>query len=120
MAGKNLRQRGFSKKLNERLRKRYAKNDRLSTLTDDDVDDFIQEFWLEIAYQLKQNVRVFFEGRISFFRRAIKRRCFNMQTKEEWYSYKMRVRTNILEHFRSEAETTITPEEYEQLIKKEG
>jgi len=115
MGRKNLRQKGFSKKLNERLKKRKLPNPTLSQLTDNDVDDLIQEFWIEIACLLKQDIRVFFEGRISFFRKAVKRRCFNMQTKEEWFSHKMRVRSNVLDHFRSEAETEITPEEYESL-----
>jgi hypothetical protein len=110
--GRNLRQKGFSRKLNQRLKKRHPKHEHLSRLTDNDVDDFIQEFWIEIADLLHQDFRVFFEGRISFFRKAIKRRCFNMKTKEEWFSYKMRVRTNILEHFRDEAEMDISEIEY--------
>jgi hypothetical protein len=117
---KKLRQKGFSKKLNQRLRKRFVKNERLNQLTDNDVDDFIQEFWIELADLLKQDFRVFFEGRISFFRKAIKRRCFNMQTKKEWFSYKMRVRSNVLEHFRDDAESEITIEEYYQLTNKKN
>lgn len=115
---KNVRQKGFSKHLNQKLKKRFAKHPYLNKLTDDDVDDFISEMWIELANLLHKDIRVFFEGRISFFRKAIKRRCFNMQTKEEWFSYKMRIRTNILEHFRNEAETDISILEYEEKKKK--
>lgn len=100
--------------MNQRLKKRFPKNDRLNRLTDNEVDDFISEFWIELADLLHKDMRIFFEGRMSFFKKAVKRRCVNMKTKEEWFSYKKRVRTNVLDHFRNEAETDISILEYEQ------
>jgi predicted DCC family thiol-disulfide oxidoreductase YuxK len=133
-----LKQKGFVRRLQKRLvvralqRRGPRKNvslaeegslNRISVLTDEDLDIIISEVWAELGACLRANIRVSFEGWISFFTKPIKRNCYNMIDGSRWVEFKRRIRSNSLDRFKEQAEVTISEEGYkefqiEQLARK--
>lgn len=127
MKGTMLRQIGFVRRLQERLRtqssqRRRSKEavsvaetaslDRIDALTDEDLNIIITEFWAELGLCLRLGIRVIFEGWISFFTKPIKRNCYDMTTGKRWIEFKRRVRTRPLDRFKEIAEVAISEEQY--------
>lgn len=109
-----IRQKGFSKRLHDSLKEN--KNNKLSSLSEDDIDQFITEFWKTLAICLHKGIYVSFEGWISFFTKPIQRRCHDPHTTESWMTFKRRVRTKVLETFRNESEIDLTRDEIKKMV----
>jgi predicted DCC family thiol-disulfide oxidoreductase YuxK len=122
-----LKQKGFVRRLEERLEVRDSQRriprknisgaeqsslNRIASLSEDDLDVIISEMWAELGVCLESNIRVSFEGWISFFTKPVKRRCYNMYTGDRWVEFKRRIRSNSLDRFKEQAEVTISEEEY--------
>jgi hypothetical protein len=126
-----LKQKGFVRRLQKSLsvraiqrrdsRKRVtiaeeASLDRIAALTDVDLDIIVSKLWAELGACLKDNIRVSFEGWISFFTKPIKRQCYNMHDHTRWVEFKRRIRSNSLDLFKGHAEVTISEQEYLEFV----
>lgn len=135
MKGTMIKQKRFAWRLRDRLARRLAHqkelgersldkhgverqeaSERILALTLDDLDFILSEMWEELSQLLRDGKRVIFEGWASFFTRPVKRKCYNMSTVKNWWTYRCRIRMTPLAHFRRQAETDISIEKYEAYV----
>ena len=113
---KQIRQVGFARKLEQRLRTEHpALAEKISFV---DIQTFIEVFFKELSAQLKTGVRVIFEQHASFYTKAIKRKCTNMQNQEQWMTYKRRLRWTPAPSMKQRTEIELQEEEYLEEINK--
>lgn len=104
--GQILKQRGFVRKWMKGLKTPETPL-AVQKLSEDELDYVLNQFWNDLTDELSKGHRVIFEHWITFYTKPVRRKCFNIYTKEEWITHKNRVRTNILDHFRAKSETDI-------------
>lgn len=111
---KSLRQTGFVKNWKERVE---SERPELADLSDEDLLYLLNSHYEELSELMKLGYRVIFEGHLSYYTKPIKRKCTNMHTGEEWWSYKRRIRTKPMDLMKSRTEIDLTEEEYLELQK---
>jgi nucleoid DNA-binding protein len=107
--GKSMRQVGFLKHWRNRIEKERPA---LASLSDEDLLYLVDSKYEELSDLLKNGYRVTFEGHWSYYTKPIKRKCMNMNTGEEWWTFKRRLRTKPMEKMKGNTEIDITEEEY--------
>lgn len=107
---KQIRQTGFSKRLKERLDKEDPELGKL--LSQESLTKILVLAFEELIVLLRDGYRVIFEGYFSFFTKPIKRKCFNLHTKEEWWTFKRRIRFKSMPDFKKKVEIDIPESEY--------
>ena len=118
MGTKMIRQKRFSKKMKQILQQ--TNNESLQKLSEEDIDQFIDNFWHQISIHLHSGIQIVFEGWATFYTKAVARRCRNVKENSSWMSYKMRDRWRPLSRLRSESERELTIDEYEDLKAKKN
>ena len=99
--GQMLKQRGFVRHWHKQLQPS------LQHITEEQLDLLVTSFWETLTTQLSEDQRIIFEHWITFYTKPVKRKCFNIHTKEEWITHKKRVRTNVLDRFRERSESDL-------------
>lgn len=115
-SSKQIRQQGISKNVKKRLEKEHPQL--AKKLSSHELLIIMEAYLVEIIGSLKSGYRVIFVGFGSFFTRPVKRQCSNPKTKEQWMTYKRRIRFSPSPSLRVKAETDMTEKEYMQDTKK--
>lgn len=112
-----IRQIGFARKLKERLDNEHP--ELAAKLDETELLLLIELFFKEISILLRLGYRVIFEGFVSFYTKPIKRKCTNLQTGEDWMTFKRRLRWIPQPNMKKLTEVEITESEYNQAMKKD-
>lgn len=113
---KQTRQIGFSRRLHERLQN--ERPELAKKLDEKELLFIIESVFEEISVLLRSGVRVIFEGYLSFYTKAIKRKCSDLHTGEDWMTHKRRLRWKPSPRFKEMTEIEISEEEYLTETKK--
>lgn len=89
-------------------------------ITEDELYKILKVSFALIGELLGKGYRVIFEGYFSFFTKPIKRKCTNLYTKENWWTYKRRIRVKPMDSIKKIAENDISEEEYLKFKEEEN
>lgn len=116
MSNKQIRQVGFSKLVHKRL---TEKNPELAEkIKYEDLIYILDIMFGILGELLRDGYRVIFEGHFSYFTHPVKRKCTNLHTNEEWWTFKRRVRTKPMDKLKGVAEVDMTEEEYQEFMEE--
>lgn len=116
MAEKQIRNKGFSVAVRERLKKEHP--DIIDRYKDGDIQKIVDCALKVLSELIRDGYRVIFEGYFSYFTKPIKRKCSNLHTKETWWTYKRRIRVKPMDHIKEISEVEITEDEYNKFIEE--